>query len=83
MRAIGAYLAEAGRPQNAAMIKAIACRAAGYALFNRIPVSRLQNLYYAFTNKAKDTAVVNDMLDAQIISMGILAGAKTKNNTIC
>ena len=83
MRAIGAYLTEAGRPQNAAMIKAIACRASGYALFNRIPVSRLQNLYYAFKNKAADTAVVNDMLDAQIISMGILAGVKTENNTIC
>ena len=83
MRAIGAYLAEAGRAQNTTVIKAVACRAAGYASFNRIPVSRLQNLYYAFVNKAKDTAIVNDMLDAQIISMGVLAGAKMKNNTIC
>jgi len=50
---------EPGKDQ-ATIIKAIACRAAGNVKsFNAIPVDRLRNLYYAFVNKRNDYESVN------------------------
>ena len=56
MAAIGGYLRLVGREENAAVIIAIACRATGYADFNKIPEERLRNIYSAFVNKQKDFA---------------------------
>jgi hypothetical protein len=56
MAAIGAYLRRINYPENVQSIKAVACRAAGYDDFNRIPVSRLRAVYYEFVrcNKTAD-----------------------------
>lgn len=54
MAAIGGYLKKIGHDSNADIIKGIACRSTGYDDFNRIPVERLRNCYYAFVNKQKD-----------------------------
>lgn len=53
MAAIGAYLRRKGYAENANMIKAVACRVTGYKAFNKIPVSRLRDLYNEFLNKQK------------------------------
>lgn len=60
MAAIGGYLRAMCQEQNAARIKAIACRASEADDFNRIPLERLRSLYYAFTNKAKDLKFVEE-----------------------
>lgn len=51
MAAIGAYLRRINYPENVQSIKAVACRAAGYDDFNRIPVSRLRAVYYEFVRR--------------------------------
>lgn len=51
MAVIGAYLRRINRSESAETIKAIACRAAGYESFNRIPVSRLREVYYEFLRR--------------------------------
>jgi len=51
MAAIGAYLRRIGYTENSETIKAVACRAAGYDNFNRIPVSRLREVYYEFLRR--------------------------------
>jgi hypothetical protein len=56
MAAIGGYLRSVNKDQNINIIKAIACRASGYDDFNRIPVSRLRDVYYEFVRKQKTTA---------------------------
>ena len=61
MAAIGGYLRAMCQEQNAARIKAIACRAADADDFNRIPLERLRSLYHAFTNKAKDLKFVEKL----------------------
>jgi hypothetical protein len=53
MAAIGAYLRHINYPENVQTIKAVACRAAGYDDFNRIPVSRLRAVYYEFVRRNK------------------------------
>lgn len=53
MAAIGAYLRRINYPENVQTIKAVACRAAGYHDFNRIPVSRLRAVYYEFVRRNK------------------------------
>ncbi|MBP9998655.1 MAG: hypothetical protein KBS67_05365 [Bacteroidales bacterium] len=69
MAAIGGYLKKIGRDSNAELIKTIACRSTGYPDFNRIPMERLRNCYYAFLNKQKDVDsaehVATAMLAAQ------------------
>jgi hypothetical protein len=50
MAAIGEYLRHINGPQGPEVIKATACRAAGYDEFNRIPVSRLRAVYNEFKN---------------------------------
>lgn len=53
MASIGGYLSKNGYENNDRMIKAMACRAAGYKSFNKIPVSRLRNVYHEFLEKQK------------------------------
>lgn len=62
MAAIGSYLHSVGKESNANLIKAIACRATGYAEFNKIPRERLLNLIATFNNKLKDLQGVNDAI---------------------
>jgi hypothetical protein len=50
-----------GKTGNGQIIKAIACRASGREGFNEIPLEQLRSLYYAFSKKQKDLAVVEDM----------------------
>ena len=57
--AIGGWLTIEGRESNAAIIKAIACRATEHKSFNKIPAERLRNLYYTFLNKQKDKGAVD------------------------
>lgn len=54
MAAVAAYLRLMGQPDTTETVKAVACRAAGCAAFNRIPMERLRSIYNAFANRAKD-----------------------------
>lgn len=51
---------------NMDMVKAIACRAAGAAKLNDIPLERLRSLYYAFSKKSKDLDMVAEITAAEI-----------------
>lgn len=66
MAAIGGWLKAVNREQNAEIIKAIACRASEYNSFNAIPISRLRDLYYEFTKKAKTTNQVKQLVSNEI-----------------
>lgn len=61
IRCIGEYLKVSGQTSSLAIIKGIACRAAGGKEFNRIPRERLRSLYGTFLNKRKDYLKVNEM----------------------
>lgn len=54
LAAIGGYHSKIGRDSGFAYSKATACRATGYDDFNKIPVSRLQNIYSMYCNKQED-----------------------------
>lgn len=64
--AIGAYLRVTNRKENTDLIKGIACKASGYANFNKIPTSRLRDIYYEFSRKAKLTANITEMVNNDI-----------------
>ncbi|MDR1381780.1 MAG: hypothetical protein LBJ47_09935 [Tannerella sp.] len=64
MAAIGAWCRATGREENAAYIKAVACRAADREHFNQIPQAVLRNLYYEFKDKQKCRDAVN-AIDAE------------------
>jgi hypothetical protein len=72
MAAIGGWLKSVNRTDNADIIKGIACKATGYEYFNKIPTSRLRDIYYEFSKKAKTsnsiTKLVSDEIEYQIIS---------------
>ncbi|MDO4213210.1 MAG: hypothetical protein Q4D10_03610 [Bacteroidales bacterium] len=70
MAAIGGYLKKIGHESNADIIKGIACRSTGYDDFNKIPVERLRNCYYAFVNKQKDIAGAEAVALAVLMSQG-------------
>ena len=55
MASIGAWLRTQHRPESKQIIQGIALNAAGskYTDFNKIPVSRLNSIYYEFVNKKK------------------------------
>lgn len=74
--AIGGYLRRVNRECNMEIIKGIACRATGYSSFNKIPASRLQNVYNAFCQKRKDV----DAVDA--IAMELLTQNYNNQNQI-
>lgn len=81
IRVVDAYLRGTGHAAGVKAAKAVACRAAGYENFNRIPTGRLQNIYYAFLNKNRDMEAVEEMAQAQAWCMGLLGGAK--KSTVC
>ncbi len=65
--AIGGWLRlcgkeKAGKAENIAYIKSIACRATQYDDFNAIPTERLRNLYATFANKQKDKRAIEKIL---------------------
>ena len=53
MAAIVGWLKSRNRTENAAVIKAIACRAAGKDDFNKIPLNRLRAIYGEWCGKNK------------------------------
>lgn len=67
MAAIGSYLQNIGRENNANVVKGIACRATGYKEFNKIPRERLRNLIVMFNNKVKDNQGVNDVINSMML----------------
>jgi hypothetical protein len=67
MAAIGAWLRVIKKTDGSDVVKAIACRAAGYDNFNKIPVSRLRDLYYEFYNKSKTAGNIQNV-QAEIIN---------------
>lgn len=69
MAAIGKWLNMTGRENNATIIKAIACRAAKYDDFNKIPKERLRNLTFLFNNKVKDGDAVEEITESKAIML--------------
>lgn len=65
--AIGRWLRETRQDESIGKIKGIACRATGYADFNKIPRERLRNLIATFNNKVKDARAVDAMTDALLM----------------
>jgi hypothetical protein len=68
MAAVGAWLRSINRTDGGEVVKAIAARAAGYEHFNAIPISRLRDVYYEFSRKAK-TAKSSQEVQADIINL--------------
>jgi hypothetical protein len=79
MAAIGGYLRTIGKESNASVIKGIACRATGYADFNKIPRERLRNLVGAFNNKVKDAQSVEDIANALMLQTLLGNGDRQAN----
>lgn len=65
--AIGRWLRETKQGEGISKIKGIACRATGYADFNKIPRERLRNIIATFNNKVKDARAVDAMTDALLM----------------
>lgn len=57
--AVGGYLELSGHSNNLETVKGVACRAAGVADFNDIPLDRLRSLYNAFVQRQNDIKSVN------------------------
>lgn len=53
LAAIFGWCKTANIDADTAYVKAIACRATGYTIFNKIPVSRLRDLYYGWIKKSR------------------------------
>jgi len=71
MASIGGWLYVTSRTQSAIIIKGIACRATGHDDFNKIPVSRLRDLYSEFLHKQEIAAkadIIKDLVVAEIAS---------------
>lgn len=68
MAAIGGWLRVEGRPSDASLIKAIACRATGFRSFNKIPKERLRNLIGLFNDKCRDRASVEALTAESLVS---------------
>lgn len=79
MAATGGYLRMIGKESNASVIKGIACRATGYADFNKIPRERLRNLVGAFNNKVKDAQSVEDIANALMLQTLLGNGDRQAN----
>jgi len=79
MAAIGGYLRMIGKESNASVIKGIACRATGYADFNKIPRERLRNLVGVFNNKVKDAQSVEDIANALMLQTLLGNGDRQAN----
>ena len=57
-----------GKDVDMNYVKGIACRSAGFDDFNKIPVARLINIYYEFTNKAKDARRVSSIAGDEMLN---------------
>lgn len=66
MAAIGGYLKTANLDQSAEYIKTIACQSTGFETFNKIPLLRLQNVYFTFLQKQKDAHKI-DFITSELI----------------
>lgn len=66
MGAIGGFLRLTSQEQNIDKIKAIACRATGFATFNMIPKERLINTYYNFLKKQHDFKKVDGIVKDEL-----------------
>lgn len=67
MASIYGYLQLTGRAGNPEYVKAIAMRSAGdYESFNRIPVAKLQTLYYLFLDKQKVLKRTGELLSEDL-----------------
>ena len=64
--AIGAWLRATNRSESIDLIKGIACKATGCTSFNRIPQSRLRDIYYEFTRKTKTTEKVQTITASEV-----------------
>lgn len=69
---VGGYLKLVGRESNAEIIKSIACRATGYDDFNKIPTSRLQNVYNTFLHKQRDFKAMNSNMQRSLAAQTFL-----------
>ena len=69
MAAIGGWLRLISYPQDAAKIKAIACRVTKHESFNLIPKERLVTIYYLFLQKQKDFKAVDGLIDDQLYEL--------------
>ena len=67
MAAVGGYLKANGKPCNASIIKAIACRATRHNDFNKIPRERLRNLVYLFNDKLADKQEVESIVSGRLV----------------
>lgn len=72
MAAIGAWLTSMQQPSNAKLIIAIACRASGYTDFNKIPVSRLRDIYSGFVRKSSTNQNVTKIIAEELIKKQIM-----------
>lgn len=68
LRSIFAYCESVRRETTMTEVKAIACRAAGYKDFNRIPKERLISVYNAFKNKVKDIKKVSSIAAEDLLN---------------
>lgn len=66
MASIGGYYKQIGKQCNSEYIKATACKATGYNNFNKIPVSRLQNIYNTYLNKQDDFKRMNKNMQKEL-----------------
>lgn len=62
---VGKWLELTGGKNNLDAVKGIACRATGYDDFNKIPVPRLQNVYYGFVKKQRDELAIQALPKAK------------------
>ncbi len=73
---IGGYLRKIGAKSNIDIIKGTACQATGYDSFNKIPASRLQNIYNAFLQKQKDVEAVEGIA-IELLTQNYTASGKS------
>lgn len=62
MASIGNWLRHMKLESSTEIIKGIACRATGYAEFNKIPKERLRNVAYTFNQKVKDAEQIDKVI---------------------
>lgn len=60
--AIGAWLRSVGKEEHLDYIKSLSCRASGYEYFNKIPVSRLRDIYNEFKRKGKVVTETDELM---------------------
>jgi len=65
--AIFGYYKAIGKDVSMDYVKGTACRSAGFEAFNTIPAERLNNLYYAFRDKAKDREAVSGIAGEELL----------------